>query len=599
MPRQEESVRELIRQKFTFTPALRARVDRLLRWIFLTCAVVAIISFIVEFGFFPSDFLLQVIRITQALIILIFCLMPLTQLLFTHQRLTWIKEHLAELIVVAVYVVYLLVSSPESGGDITSVWSGGDTGTSEAMLGGQLFIAVNLIIRFVRGNRTLAALAQRPVRFILLTFLAVIGVGTLLLSLPRATVAGHIHPIDALFTATSATCVTGLIVVDTGSYFTRFGQSVIMGLIQIGGLGLMSFTAFFSTILGVRLARKEVALFSSAYEADALSTVRRLLVYMLLATLLIELLGFGLLYQTWHPKFADQSELLFSSAFHSVSAFCNAGFSLNAANMAPHVSSIGTSIIISTLIILGGLGFIVLMNLTSFRRRHKKGQPYSRLTLQTKLVLVVSAILIVVGWLAITPLEWGNSMQGLGVGEKVMAGYFQSVTTRTAGFNTVPTSNLLPGTLFVMIVLMFIGASPGSTGGGIKTSTFAVIVLNFWANLRGKKRVEVFKREIPAGVIKQALAVLVGGLAFVVAGFFILLLLEDQPPLDILFETVSAWGTVGLSAGITSELTFAGRIVIILLMFAGRVGPLSLGLAIGKKHGEARYSYPEGRISIG
>ncbi|MCX7021712.1 MAG: TrkH family potassium uptake protein [bacterium] len=599
MPRQEESVRELIQQKFTFTPALRARVDRLLRWIFLTCAVVAIASFIVEYGFFPSDFLRQIVHIAQALIILIFCLMPLAQLLFTHQRLTWIKEHLAELIVVAVYVVYLLVSSPQSGGDIPSVWSGGDTGTPESLLGGQLFIAANLIIRFIRGNRTLVALAQRPVRSILLTFLAVIGVGTLLLSLPRATVSGQIHPIDALFTATSATCVTGLTVVDTGSYFTRFGQSVIMGLIQIGGLGLMSFTAFFSTILGIRLARKEIALYSHAYEADALSTVRRLLVYMLLATLLIELLGFGLLYKTWEPKYTDQSQLLFSSAFHSIAAFCNAGFSLNADNLEPHVSSVGTSMIISSLIILGGLGFVVLMNLTSLRRRHKKGQPQSRLNLQTKLVLAVTAILILVGWIAITPLEWSNSMQGLGVGEKIAAGYFQSVTTRTAGFNTIPTDALRSGTLFVMVVLMFIGASPGSTGGGIKTSTFAVIILNFWANLRGKSRVEVFKREIPSGVIKQALTVLVGGLAFVVTGFFILLLLEDQPPLDILFETVSAWGTVGLSAGITGDLSYAGRIVIILLMFAGRVGPLSLGLAIGKKRGEAHYSYPEGRIGIG
>jgi len=424
-------------------------------------------------------------------------------------------------------------------------------------------------------------------------------VGTLLLSLPRATVCGYIHPVDALFTATSATCVTGLIVVDTGSYFTRFGQGIILGLIQIGGLGLMSFTAFFSTIMGVRLARREVALYSRAYEADALSTVRRLLIYMLVATLLIELLGFGLLFQTWKPKFADQGELLFSSAFHSIAAFCNAGFSLNADNMEPFASSISTSLIISSLIILGGLGFIVLMNLTSFSWRAKKGQPQRRLSLQTKLVLVVTVILIFLGWIAITPLEWNNSMQGLGVGEKITAGFFQSVTTRTAGFNTIPTSDLRAGTLFIMIVLMFIGASPGSTGGGIKTSTFAIIVLNFWANLRGKRRVEVFKREIPSGVIKQALAVLVGGLAFVVTGFFLLLLFENQPPLSILYETVSAWGTVGLSAGITSQLSYAGRIVIVLLMFAGRIGPLSLGLAIGKKHGEARYTYPEGRISIG
>ena len=599
MAQQQESVRDLIQRKFTFTPALRARVDRLLRWIFLVCAVVAIAGFITEFGFFPSDFLLQIIHIAQTLIILIFCLMPLAQLVFTHGRLTWFKEHLAELVVVAVYVVYLLVSPSESGGGIAGVWSGGDSGTSEAMLGGQLFIAANLIIRFVRGNRTLAALSQRPVRFILFSFLAVIGVGTLLLSLPRATVSGYIHPIDALFTATSATCVTGLIVVDTGSYFTRFGQGVILGLIQIGGLGLMSFTAFFSTIMGVRLARREVALYSRAYEADALSTVRRLLVYMLVATLLIELLGAGLLYQTWQPKFADQGELLFSSAFHSIAAFCNAGFSLNADNLESFSSSIGTSMIISSLIVLGGLGFIVLMNITSFSWRAKKGQPQRRLLLQSKLVLIVTAILIFLGWIAITPLEWNNSMQGLGVGEKITAGFFQSVTTRTAGFNTIPTTDLRAGTLFIMIVLMFIGASPGSTGGGIKTSTFAVIILNFWANLRGKKRVEVFKREIPSGVIKQALAVLVGGLAFVVLGFFILLLLEDQPPLSILFETVSAWGTVGLSAGITSDLSYAGRIVLVLLMFAGRVGPLSLGLAIGKKQGEARYSYPEGRISIG
>ncbi len=601
MTQQEESVRELIQRKFTFTPALRTRVDRMLRRVFLLCAITAIAGFIVEYGFFPSGALRQIIHVAQALIILVFCLMPIAQIFFTHRRLTWAKEHLAELIVVVVYLVYLLIRSSGAGdeGVMAGVWVAGDSDTSEAMLGGQLFIAANLIIRFVRGNRTLASLSERPVRFILISFLAVIGVGTLLLSLPRATVSGFIHPIDALFTATSATCVTGLIVVDTGGYFTRFGQSVILGLIQIGGLGLMSFTAFFSALLGVRLARKEVALYSRAYEADAISTVRRLLVYMLLVTLLLELLGFGLLYQTWEPKYPDKSELLFSSAFHSVSAFCNAGFSLNSTNMEAHADSFGTSIIISTLILLGGLGFIVLMNLTSFRRKTKKGKPHSRLTLQTKLVLVVSVILIIVGWLAITPLEWNNSMEGLSVGGKVMAGYFQSVTTRTAGFNTIPTGALHATTLFVMIILMFIGASPGSTGGGIKTSTFAVIILNFWANLRGKSRVEAFKREIPAGVIKQALAVLVGGLAFVVLGFFILLLFEDHSPLDILFETVSAWGTVGLSAGITSELTYAGRIVIILLMFAGRVGPLSLGLAIGKRQKEARYSYPEGRISIG
>lgn len=598
--RHDESVADFIQRKFTFAPTLRQRVDLLLRRLFLLCSIIALAGLVVEYGFYPNDFLRTVIHIVEYIIIFIFALIPLVRLLFHNRRLTFLKEHLAEFILLAVYLIYLFVVD-EVAQVASNIWTGGGAESSATLLAGQMFIAANLIVRFVRGNRTLASMSERPVRFVVFSFLAVIGTGTLLLSLPRATVAGGIHPIDALFTSTSATCVTGLIVMNTGADFTRFGQGVIMALIQIGGLGLMSFTAFFSTILGIRVNRKEVALYSRAYEADTINTVRRLLIYTLLATLLIELLGFALLYQTWSPGFPDKSELMFSSAFHSVSAFCNAGYSLNSTSMEAYTGSVGTNLIISTLIILGGLGFIVLMNLTSFRFKPKKGKPRSRLTLQTKLVLVVSAILIAFGWLAITPLEWNHSFEqaGLGFGEKVMAGYFQSVTTRTAGFNTTPIGNMLPGTLFVMIVLMFIGASPGSTGGGIKTSTFAVIVLNFWANLRGRNHVEAFKREIPTDVTRQALAVLVGAVIFCVLGFFLLLLFEDQPPLDLLFETVSAYATVGLSTGVTPHLSYAGRLVIILLMFAGRVGPLSLGLAIGRKHIEGRYRYPEGRISIG
>ncbi len=594
----EETLRDMLQRKFTFTPTTRSRVDRLLGKLFLTCAVLAIAAFIIEYGFFPNDATRTALHIIESVIIFIFCLMPLSRLLFVRKRLSYLREHMAEFIILGVYIIYVATSGEVS--DVaTNIWEGGGQSSGDDMIAGQLFIAANLIIRFARGNRSLASLSVRPVQFILFSFIGVIAVGTLLLSLPRATVAGYIHPIDAFFTATSATCVTGLVVVDTGSYFTRFGQGVIMSLFQIGGLGLMAFTAFFSTILGVKLARKEVALYSRAYEADTFSKVRRLLLYMLLATLLIELLGFGLLYQTWEPKFPDKGDLLFSAAFHSVSAFCNAGFSLNAANMEPYVHSTGTSMIVSWLIILGGLGFLVLMNLTTFRRKAIHGKPRSRLSLQTKLVLVTTVVLLLFGWLTITPLEWDNSFEGLSFGEKVTAGWFQSVTTRTAGFNTTPFNNLAPATIFIMIVLMFIGASPGSTGGGIKTSTFAIVILNLWRNLTGKDRLEVFKREIPDSVTQQALAVLVGGISFVVLGYFLLLLFETHPPLDLLFETVSAYATVGLSTGVTSTLSYAGRIVIIVLMFAGRVGPLSLGLAIGRRHAKGRYRYPRGNISVG
>jgi hypothetical protein len=461
----EETFRDMLQRKFTFTPTTRSRVDRLLGKLFLTCAVLAIAAFIIEYGFFPNDATRTALHIIESVIIFIFCLMPLSRLLFVRKRLSYLREHMAEFIILGVYIIYVATSGEVS--DVaTNIWEGGGQSSGDDMIAGQLFIAANLIIRFARGNRSLASLSVRPVQFILFSFIGVIAVGTLLLSLPRATVAGYIHPIDAFFTATSATCVTGLVVVDTGSYFTRFGQGVIMSLFQIGGLGLMAFTAFFSTILGVKLARKEVALYSRAYEADTFSKVRRLLLYMLLATLLIELLGFGLLYQTWEPKFPDKGDLLFSAAFHSVSAFCNAGFSLNAANMEPYVHSTGTSMIVSWLIILGGLGFLVLMNLTTFRRKAIHGKPRSRLTLQTKLVLVTTVVLLLFGWLTITPLEWDNSFEGLSFGEKVTAGWFQSVTTRTAGFNTTPFNNLAPATIFIMIVLMFIGASPGSTGGG-------------------------------------------------------------------------------------------------------------------------------------
>jgi len=463
----------------------------------------------------------------------------------------------------------------------------------------QIYIAVSLFLKATYLNRLVVNLRLSPPWIVILTFICIIVLGTLLLSLPKSTAPGkETSLLNALFTATSATCVTGLIVVDTGSHFSLMGQIIILCLIQIGGLGLMTFTSFFALILGRGIGIKDRALLRDIFDYTSPGMVTRLVLSILGITFTIEAIGALLLYSQFLPWIKDSSFCVYSAIFHSISAFCNAGFSLYQDSFTRYETHLSINLIMGSLIILGGLGFMVLINLLHWRpsRFKRKGKS---LTVQTRLVLITSSLLVVMGALFLLIGEREGVLKGLSLKGKLLGAFFQSITARTAGFNTLNIADLTNFSAFLLVILMFIGASPGSTGGGIKTSTFAILLLTVSSMSRGKSRVEVFKRTIPRMVIYQALCVGILALSWISISTLLLSLTENAPFLNILFEELSAFGTVGLSRGITRNLTSAGKITIILTMLIGRIGPLTLALAIGGRKVSEPYKYPEERIMIG
>ena len=413
--------------------------------------------------------------------------------------------------------------------------------------------------------------------------------------LPVATTDGQgLGIIDALFTSTSATCVTGLIVVTTGTAFTLFGQTVIMILIQIGGLGIMTMSTAFAFLMGRKITLRHRLIIQEDLNQFGISGLLRLVQYVLGFTFAIEGAGALLLFTRLVGKF-PLPKAIFYSIFHSVSAFNNAGFDLFGNSLVDFVGDPIINITVMLLIILGGLGFYVLVEL--FQKRKVS-------SLQSKMVISTTAILLIVGFFVVFALEFSNTntIANLNFGEKILASAFLSVTPRTAGFNTVPTGALNQSTIFFVMLLMFIGASPGSTGGGIKTTTIGTIFSTLWTTITGKNDVELFKRRLDGDIIFKAVTILMLSLFLVLIVTLILLVTESGEFIDILFETVSAYGTVGLSTGLTPTLTKVGRVLITITMFAGRVGPLTLAVAMSvsaNSKGQILYHYPKEKIMVG
>ncbi|MDP8216297.1 MAG: potassium transporter TrkG [Candidatus Kaelpia imicola] len=429
----------------------------------------------------------------------------------------------------------------------------------------------------------------KPARIIILSFLSVIIAGTLLFLLPAST-SQQISLIDALFTATSATCVTGLIVNDTGSFFTPLGQGIIMLLFQLGGLGIMTFSTIFALMLGRRITitgRKTLSLAFENIEFDIKLLLKGIIVF----TILIELLG-ACLFKLFLPGIG-----VFSALFHSTSAFCNAGFSLFETSFQKFRSSESINILMTTLIIAGGLGFLVLFDLACWAKG-KILKRESRLTLHSKIVIAVSLILILTGISFLFIAEGDHLFSEYSFSEKCFASYFQSVTARTAGFNTVEIGSLQKSSKLMLGALMFIGASPGSTGGGIKTVTFALIVLGLIALLRGSAQIRIAKRAISMQVFEKAIVIFVLSVVWIFFATTILSITESRSFLDVLFEVVSAFGTVGLSCGITAGLTTVGKLIIILTMFFGRIGPMTLAIALARCE-EVDFKLPEENVMVG
>ncbi len=457
---------------------------------------------------------------------------------------------------------------------------------------------------FTRSSRfygVIGRLRRHPVRTLALSFVALIVAGTFVLTFPAATADGRgASPLDALFTATSAACVTGLTVRDTATHFSRFGQYVILLLFQLGGLGIMSFSASVIVLLRHRLGPGERTALAVGVEDQRELDIAKAVRYILLFTLLAESVGTLLLFGRWLLHFSEPAEALFHAAFHSVSAFCNAGFSTFSDSLVGWQADVFVNAVVCLLIVLGGLGFSVVHELVS-REALRRGiwRTWTGLSTHAHLVTRASLSLIVFGALAFFFFEFDNTLAGLSPVAKVLAAVFQSVTPRTAGFNTVPLDSLRPVTLMLLAVLMFIGASPGGTGGGVKTSTMAVLWFTLRNVVAGRPEVEVRGRTISRDTVYRAAAVFGTGLALVAFFLGILLVSERQPFERLLFETVSAFGTVGLSTGITPDLSVAGRLAIIALMYIGRLGPLTLALTMAARRPRLAVSYPSARVLVG
>lgn len=451
----------------------------------------------------------------------------------------------------------------------------------------------------MRSQQLIARLQLKPAQSLALSFLGVILLGTVLLRLPLASAAGKTTSlIDALFTATSATCVTGLVVVDTPTHFSTFGQVVILLLIQAGGLGIMTLSTSLALIFGRRMGLRNKLAMQDVLDQVDVEGMKKLILYILKMTLVIELIGALLLFVRWSGSLGGL-RAAYLAIFHSVSAFCNAGFSLFSNSFVNYRYDLILNLIITFLIILGGIGFTVVADIQHTWLKRGKGSKRTSLTAHTKLVLIVSALLLLGGTLAVFFGEYHNSLQGLPWGKRLLSSYFQSVTARTAGFNTLGIGRLTNVTLFMIVVLMFIGASPGSTGGGIKTSTLGILVLFVRAMFRGQEKVELLNRTAPQDIVRKSVCVILLAATLIFLVMIPLLVIEKASFIRVLFEAVSAFGTVGLSTGITSQLSLTGKLAIALLIFAGRIGPLTVAFAVGRRKRPPGISYPEARVMVG
>ena len=432
-------------------------------------------------------------------------------------------------------------------------------------------------------------------QIIALTFFGLISFGTLLLMLPMSSNTGQSLPlIDALFTATSASCVTGLVVVDTAEYFSTFGQMVIIFLIQLGGLGIMTFATLFSIAFGKKINLQERLRIQESLNQSEVEGVVRLCMRVVKYSLVIEFVFGTMLAVHFFPLVGAKG--IYWGYWHAVSAFCNAGFDLMGGfrSLTMFATDWPVNLIITSLIILGSLGFNVMEDIINKRN-------FADLRLHSKIVLLTTLALIVVGTGAIWFMEAGNAdtLGNLTTSQQVLASYFQAVTPRTAGFNTLPIDKLHESTLFVIIMLMFVGASPASTGGGIKTTTFAVVVLTTWNLIRGKEDLVLFNRRIEDRIIYKAFIILTIGVIWVCVGTFFISYFENARFLNMFFEVMSAFATVGLTAGETQRISDASKIVLILTMFAGRVGVLTFAMALMNKNKVSNIKYPKERIMIG
>ncbi len=581
---------------------LRENIARFSKIIVILSSLLGIASIIVEYGFRIKSSEAGTLHFITIGVIIVFILYHILQLYISEDKTAHIKTHKFEIIIISLILMegilsFFNLSLVERIGNVLKL----KNITYLYIVFAQIFIVIGIISGTLRYNIKLLQSQIHPSRLFIFSFLFTITIGTFALMLPAATVEGKISFIDALFTSTSAVCVTGLTTVDTATYFTTFGKLTIMALFQIGGLGLMTFTTFFALFLSGGLGIKERILLHDLLEEENIGAITKVLTYLLAITFIIEAIGAAVLFYSSRNSFDNIENALFISIFHSISAFCNAGFSLFTMNLMDPAVRYNTlfTTTISVLIILGGLGFPTIISLLKFKNiTGKIGKLSIKLPLQTRIVIINTILLIIFGTVSLYFLEQHNTLRNFNLFEKINASYFQSVTARTAGFNTIDFGLIKTSTAVLFFLLMFIGASPGGTGGGIKTTTFALLFYGSIAILKNKKEVNIYNRAIPNEIIIKALIKTGLSIFFITFGIFLLSITESADLTKVAFEAFSAFGTVGLSMGLTPELTWGGKIIIVLLMFIGRVGPIAFLYTFMTGAKEDYYELPHENISI-
>ncbi len=476
----------------------------------------------------------------------------------------------------------------------------------------QVYFFAIVILYILRTSAIIPKIKLHPAGLFIFSFITIILGGAFLLMLPEMTNAeGSMPFLDALFTATSASCVTGLIVVDTATYFTFKGQLVILALIKLGGLNIVMFGTILALASKFGLGVRHHEVIEGFVSRDSILSSKGMMGKIFISSLLIEFISAGLLYVLWNPEipFRNMEEKIFFSVFHSMSAFNNAGFSLFTDGLYEELVRYNylVHIVIAGTIFLGSLGFTAIFDLFSVQNlRQRLKYPWKEVEIGTKIALYVSFILIAIGTVVILFVEWNNTLDDANFTEAIISSVFQSITTRTAGFNTLDFSVLATPVLIVMIFLMFIGASSSSTGGGVKTSSIALLFASVYSTMRGKKNVELFKRNIPTELINNAIAIIIFYCMYIFVSLFFLSISEMETLeehgknlVDLLFEQVSAMSTVGLSTGVTSLLSPFGKVLIILSMFVGRVGTLTIVFAVAKSVISTNYKYPDAKLLVG
>ncbi len=577
-------------------------------------SIIALASFALLFGFYEPPIPERIVFSVQTAVLVIFVGISITRLLNAESKREYLYANWYDIPALAALAV-VVVGAEHWFGDIELY--------RVRHLAVAVYLMFEVTIKFFLLSVRLAATGRNPSRTLVVSFLILIVTGAALLMLPKATPGRmSLRLIDALFTSTSATCVTGLVVVNTGKDFTFMGQVVILVLIQLGALGIVVFGAVFALLLGQALTLRETVAMQDLLSSETASRIGSTILFIFVLTVVVEAGGALALFRMWDNVAtwnAQTQSRWFFSIFHSISAFCNAGFDLLGDSLIRYNRQWQVYGVICPLIVLGGFGFGVLYNLVNlffdrlrliWTRRVRRqlffsGNAPIRMRLQTKIVLSVSGLLIVSGAAAILLLEQFSGSAGPAGAPDVLGAIFQSVTARTAGFNSVPTADLTQSSKLVLMLLMLIGGSPGSTAGGIKTVTLAVVLTAVVATLRRRAELELFHRSIRVAVLRRAVTVIVLFIAMIFLATMVLTITErshyprDFTLLDIAFEVVSAICTVGLSTGVTPALTDAGKLIIIAVMLIGRLGPLTLLAALTFNLRPARYDYPEEVVIVG